>query len=62
MATAFGEPNSVSDSSFTFILRVINPCIYKTFNTELNYMTIVTAFSDYATSVLNANDALETQT
>ena len=62
VATASLDPNSVSDSSFTYILRVVNPCIYKTFKTELNYMTIGTAFSDYATSVLNANDASETQT
>jgi hypothetical protein len=36
------DPNtslSFVDSSYTFIVRIINPCIWKTFKTDRNYLT-----------------------
>jgi dolichyl-phosphate-mannose--protein O-mannosyl transferase len=55
-----GAPVDFSNGGYTFVLRVINPCIWRVFGTTYNSLTIpVTFFTNYATTVLNANDASE---
>ena len=36
------------DSTYTFVVRIINPCVWKTFKTEVNYLTASSVSTLYA--------------